>query len=59
MTEPVVPGEHLSDEEMEEHRKTLDEAEALAREIKPVRMTREQLKAKLLKKERDDQSGNL
>lgn len=53
MTEPVVPGEHLSDEEMEEHRKTLDEAEALAREIKPVHMTRDQVKEKLSKREND------
>lgn len=54
MTEPVVPGEHLSDEEMEEHRKTLDEAEALAREIKPVRMTREQIRKKLSDKEENE-----
>lgn len=53
MTEPEVPGEHLSDEELEEYRKILDEAEALAREIKPVRMTREQAKQRLKKEDSD------
>lgn len=55
MTEPEVPGEHLSDEELEEYRKVLDEAEALAREIKPVRMTREQAKQRLKKKGNNEQ----
>lgn len=54
MTETPPPGEHLSEEEMEKHRKVLDEAEALARQIMPVRMTREELKAKLVKKEDSD-----
>lgn len=53
MTEPPVPGDHYSEEELEEHRKTLDEAEALARQIQPVRMTRKQVREKLSKKEND------
>lgn len=54
MTEPPVPGENYPEEELEKHRKVLDEAEALARQIMPVRMTREELKAKLGNKEDSD-----
>lgn len=53
MIEPEVPGDHLSEEELGEHRKVLDEAEALAREIMPIRITREQIKEKLSKKEKN------
>lgn len=55
MTEPGVPGEHLPDEELEEYKKVLDEAELLARSVNPVpRLTRKQLKEKLSKKENND-----
>lgn len=55
MTDPQVPGEHLSDEELEAMRTVLDDAEFLARNVNPVpKLTRKELKAKLLKKENND-----
>jgi hypothetical protein len=54
MTEPTPPGEHLSDEELEEHRQVLDQAEEMARNVTPVpKLTRKQLREKLSQKEND------
>lgn len=55
MTDPEVPGEHLSDEELEAMRTVLDDAEFLARNVKPVpKLTRKELKNKLSKKGNND-----
>lgn len=55
MTEPEVPGEHLSEEELEAMRSILDDAEFLARNVTPVpKLTRKELKAKLLKKKENN-----
>lgn len=55
MTEPIPPGDHLSDEELEEHLKTLDWAEEMSQSVKPVpKLSREQLKETLSQRENDE-----